>query len=596
MRNNFGGRLKTQLTIAFMVIITVLMVLAGLFTYHRVESVVEKQSADITQQYFGQNEYNLSAFAAEMSNVLRLLSQMDEVTQYIESGWQDDFDVVMNANTIFTQTNRLLENYDYVESVFYFGDNGVVLGNNNRENIVIQNRDKSQPFYESRIYEQAAANPWDILWFGNFNSGDFAGSQGFREKKTPYVTAACSINVLGRHTATVVVNMRESVLADMIGHADEAHRRESFLVDEEGIIIVHREKEKLGTMMDPVIPKERTQEHYFMRNDVQVNYRELNTGHNMPWTLICEVPVSVLHEDIYSLREWFVAVAAAALLMAWGLSTYWMYRLTRPLDELRKAMSLMEQGNLGGQLEDECKNELGMLGRQFNKMSQSIEELVGQIQRVEEEKRLLEKEALQSQINPHFVFNTLSTIKYMAMLIRANTIVECITALGNFLSPIYKSDEDTWPVENEITYIQNYVKIMNYRFGGQIEVNYLYGEGTGRLSVLKFILQPLVENAIRHGFEGREGRGLIHIRFHREAELLTVSVEDDGCGMDAERLKELRAGLELEDGGRHQGHVGIGNVHRRLKVYYGEEYGLTIDSMKGGGTTVCVRLPAVAES
>ena len=334
-----------------------------------------------------------------------------------------------------------------------------------------------------------------------------------------------------------------------------------------------------------------------MQDGMQSNFRELqrNSG---PWPLISEVQVSILYKDIYSLRKWFVLTLLAAWLASWGISLYWLYRLTKPLDRLRQAMSLMEQGNLGLQLAEDSRNELGILGRQFNRMSYSIEELVKQIQEVEEEKRLMEKEALQAQINPHFLFNTLSNIKYMAMIVKANTIVECITAFGNFLVPIYKEKNDIWQIKNEITYLQNYVKIMNYRFGGGIDVVYECPEAVQELFMLKFILQPLVENAIQHGFKELSGKGTILVSFQEEDRQVSIIVADDGCGMEQEKLEDLRERLEAYRVGSESrgGHIGLGNVHRRVKIYYGEAYGLTVTSEMGKGTRVCVRFPVREQS
>lgn len=596
MRDNFGGRLKTQLIIVFMVTITVVMGGMALIIYERVEEVVEKQSADITQQYFRQNEYNISNFATEVNNIMRSLIQKEEIASYIRMGWQDDFDVVMTANAVFDELTRIMGNYGYLESVFVYGDNGVVIGSNDKEHIVSLTADGRQDFYASEMYQNALDDPWSFSWYGTYDSDDFTGSDTMRkDPAVPYITMVGSINIVGRHAACVVINMREEELANMIGYSDEYRKRESFLVDEKGTVVVHRNADKLGTKFQLHGRPEMPEGGYFMQEDVQINFRELQRD-SIPWMLISEVPVSILYRDIYSLRKWFMLTLLAAWLASWGISVYWLYRLTKPLDRLREAMSQMEQGNLGLQLEENSRNELGMLGRQFNRMSRSIEELVKQIQEVEEEKRLMEKEALQAQINPHFLFNTLSNIKYMAMIIKANTIVECITAFGNFLVPIYKDKNDVWQVKNEITYLQNYVKIMNYRFGGGINVVCDCPETVQDLYMLKFILQPLVENAIQHGFKEGEGKGTIRVSFQEEDGQVSIIVADDGCGMEAEELEELNRRLEAYGTGNEGkgGHIGLGNVHRRLRIYYGGEYGLTVASVARRGTEVCVRLPVRA--
>ena len=599
MQDNFGRRLKTQLIMVFVSIITVMMVLVSWFTYKKVEAVVEKQSADITQQYFQQNEHNITTFMEEVSTFSKLLTQSASVQQYIRSGWKNEFNAVKSANEVFSETAMLMETYSYVDSIYFYGDNGVVLGINGRENIVIRDRSRKQMFYESVMYENALRSPWTTLWYGNYDSFDFEGSESMRaEEADAYITAVASIHFQGRHAGCVVVNVKEPKLADMISYSDESRKRESYIIDENGIILVHGDFEKLGEKVE--FPMEQTvgADGYFMRDDVQVNFRRLQGGQSVAWTLISEVPVSVLHSDIYSLRQLFVGAVAAALAVGTGLAVYFLYRLTRPLDELREAMSQMEQGKLGGQLKEDSKNELGMLGRQFNQMSQSIVELVNRVQMAEDEKRMLEKEALQAQINPHFLFNTLSNIKYMAMIMKSNTIADSITALGNFLAPIYKSRDDTWTMKEEIAYVENYVKIMNYRFGGQIRTGYEIPDEISSLYILKFILQPLVENAIQHGFGNREGAGIITVRARIESKLLAVSVEDDGCGLSEEELTDLRIRMD-EYGckaGQSQGNIGLGNVHRRLKIYYGTDYGVTVTSAEGVGTTVCVRVPIIRGS
>lgn len=594
MKNNFGGRLKTQLIIAFMAIITVMMVFVAAFTYKKVAAVIERLSADITQQYFQQNEYNIQSLADETNKLLTFLTQSDSVYRYIRTGWREDFDVIMNANSIFDEITRITGNYDYVDSVYFYGDNGVVIGNNGKENIVIQTTDKSQFFYQSEMYNRALENPWEVVWFGVYDSNCFEGSKTMRSQEAvPYVTAVYSINVVGRHVATVVLNIVQDTLADSIGYADEGNRRESFLVNEDGIIVVHREREKRGVKMN--LPEtEKEQDNYFIQDGVQVNYRKLKGQKNIPWMLISEVPIAVLHEEIYSLRQWFVLTVLIALFVALALSMYWMYRLMKPLNELRKAMERMEHGQLGGLLKTDSRNELGVLGRQFNQMSQSIEKLVHQIQETENEKRFLEKEVLRAQISPHFLFNTLTNIKYMAIFAGSETIAESITALGNILAPIYKSNGDVWRVREEIEYIKNYVKIMNARFGDKIDIFYEIEKEIDETYILKFILQPLVENSIHHGFSERGGRGKIWIRLSHDIQYLYIVVEDDGCGMSETKLETVRAALNASRENvenNKETHIGLTNVHRRLQIYYGNSFGVTINSSFGGGTLVSLKLP-----
>ena len=126
MQDNFGRRLKTQLIMVFVSIITVMMVLVSWFTYKKVEAVVEKQSADITQQYFQQNEHNITTFMEEVSTFSKLLTQSASVQQYIRSGWKNEFNAVKSANEVFSETAMLMETYSYVDSIYFYGDNGKI--------------------------------------------------------------------------------------------------------------------------------------------------------------------------------------------------------------------------------------------------------------------------------------------------------------------------------------------------------------------------------------------------------------------------------------------------------------------------------------
>ena len=278
---------------------------------------------------------------------------------------------------------------------------------------------------------------------------------------------------------------------------------------------------------------------------------------------------------------------------------YLFYRISKPLDQLQIAMKKMQEYDIGIKLEQRSRTELGQLGAQFDEMSNSIERMVGQIQTMEQEKCYLEERVLQSQINPHFLMNTLSNIKYMAMILKSNTIVDCITALGNILSPIYRSSEQEWSVEEEMRYIDNYVKVMNYRFGGKIQIHYQVCQEDKQARVLRFILQPLIENSILHGFENTSEEKKILVSIHERDGGWIVAVKDNGSGMDEERLRRLRESVtqpeELTQENR-KNHIGLKNVYQRLRLFYGAECSLRIESEPGLGTEITMTFPTKIRS
>ena len=235
---------------------------------------------------------------------------------------------------------------------------------------------------------------------------------------------------------------------------------------------------------------------------------------------------------------------------------------------------------------------------QFNKMSASIIESIEQIKTMENDKRDLEIKSLKAQINPHFLYNTLNVIKYMALIIKANNIVDCITALGNILLPLYKDFNISCSINEEINYVKNYIKIMNYRFGERIKVDLIIPDALQKCEILRFILQPLIENSLSHG--AGSDRKIINIDITAEEidGVVQLNIEDNGTGMNQEKLAEVRELLlnaSKQDNIR-ENRVGLSNVQRRLKLHYGENYGMVISSEMGTGTLVTLNFPKVSAS
>ena len=598
----FGRKLRNQLVLVFVVTISMAMGFVFITTYRQSQKLLTEQSASITGQFFEQNEYNLKTFMDEIDKAAKLLIVLPELQEYLGRGWSNDFDTIMMAREIFNYTASIMRNNENIVSVFYYGTDGVSLGITDRGNYVLPKNTGALDYFNMGIEERVRQDVTKMHWIGGFTSSDFylltpEDPEGLTAEAC--VTAARSLNYSGRHRGTLIINVRERAFADLITKSDAGGLRCSYIINGDGEFVIHKDTESIGNISD-VLPEDIQDETdaYIIRDGIQVNFSLLS---DTRWYMISEVSLDTVYMDIYTLRNWFIFIFIIAIIAAISISMYWMYRLMRPLDELRLAMGRMEQGEVGEQLDETSQNELGLLGRQFNKMSKSISELIVQIKTVENEKRNMELEALKMQINPHFLFNTLSNIKYMAMIIQSKTITEAVTALGNMLRPMYKSDSEFWPLDEEIDFLENYIKIMNYRFGNGIRVNYHIPEELGRTGILKFVLQPIIENAITHGFDQSGGMGTITIDVCQKdggnaAPGLRVTVADDGQGMDMAMLTELREQLaDCESYGLlRKGHIGIVNVHRRLQIYFGSEYGITVESACGKGTTVTMLLKVIS--
>ena len=203
---------------------------------------------------------------------------------------------------------------------------------------------------------------------------------------------------------------------------------------------------------------------------------------------------------------------------------------------------------------------------------------------------------LQNQINPHFIYNTLNSIKWMATIQHAPGIAEMVTALSRLLKSVSKSNERLVPLYEEFALLNDYFTIQQYRYGGTItlDVSYIEDEKLNQTCLIpRFTLQPLVENAIFHGIEPKGSAGEVTLRVERDTANgdVLIRLTDDGIGMTAEQAAKALQEPGPEEAAAKYRHVGMWNVHKRLQYSFGEAYGLSIESEPGVGTTVMVRLP-----
>ena len=400
-RQTFSRRLRTQLLAIYIAIITLFVGGVSILSYKQSETVVRDQSGEIMQQYFQQSEYGIKQQTQEVEKLLRLLMIQEDLQEYMREGWDKSYDTVRRTMEIFSYTNTVLGNYEYIDSVYYYGNDGTALGVENDSNHLTQGTDLNLPWYQLDISQETGNHTGAVFWYGGYSSKDFA-IEPF-ERDIPYVTAVSAVWLEPGRYAVIVVNIRQEQFAHLFAQSQNIEERENYLINDNGEIIIHQDEKKVGSQVDFDLQNlKQDNEEYFMNGDIQINYHRIE---DLSWTFITEIPQKVLYKELTALKRSFFILAAGGIAAAAALSAYSLYRLTLPLNDLRRAMERMENGALGEKLDESSKNELGLLGRQFNKMSGSIQTMVGQIRQMEEEKRILEKEALQGQLNPHFLIH-----------------------------------------------------------------------------------------------------------------------------------------------------------------------------------------------
>ena len=300
----------------------------------------------------------------------------------------------------------------------------------------------------------------------------------------------------------------------------------------------------------------------------------------------------------YGVYLWLIALGIAII---WGLSflmQHWLERvITRPVEALQKRIEAVGSGSFAPDRTVEWNNELGDIGRGINQLAENVDSLM--TRRVEDERRKqeLEYRMLQNEVNPHFIYNTLNSIRWMATIQHAPGIAEMVTAFARLTKSISKGTQKLVPLQEELALLNDYFTIQQYRYGGdlEIEVSRIESETLCQDCMIpRFTLQPLVENAIFHGLEPKGGHGsvLLDISTDPDTGDVLLRITDDGVGMPPEQvahlLDEPAEGAEKAEKFRH---VGLWNVNRRIRYSFGEGYGLTIESEEDVGTEVTIRLP-----
>ena len=312
--------------------------------------------------------------------------------------------------------------------------------------------------------------------------------------------------------------------------------------------------------------------------------------------LIEIIPNGPLQRQIPYLSDSLVNSLLAILVLGLLLAFLLHHMITPPITALQNRITKISSGDFSFDPAIEWNNELGDIGRGINSMSASVTALMDHRLEDEKQKQDLEYRMLQNQINPHFIYNTLNSIKWMATIQHAPGIAEMVTALSRLLKSVSKSNERLVPLYEEFALLNDYFTIQQYRYGGTItlDVSYIEDEKLNHSCLIpRFTLQPLVENAIFHGIEPKGSAGEVTLRVERDTANgdVLIRLTDDGIGMTAEQAAKALQEPGPEEAAAKYRHVGMWNVHKRLQYSFGEAYGLSIESEPGVGTTVTVRLP-----
>ncbi|WP_343083553.1 cache domain-containing sensor histidine kinase [Blautia producta] len=361
-----------------------------------------------------------------------------------------------------------------------------------------------------------------------------------------------------------------------------------YVVDRDGVITVTNHERYLGDKFPVEIEKLRESEtwRYDILNGTNSFYY---VGNEMPngWTLVEAVSVKEFYKNTYRVIGLTGIFLLGILILSFISVNMATKHIAKPTQDLLESMKLFGMGNLSHRVEVKTTDEIGQIGSEYNRMAENIETLIEKVYKMEITQKQAEIDFLCMQINPHFLYNTLDTISWMAIMQGNLDISEMTISLADLLRAMIQKDRFV-TVEDEMKTVKDYLLIQGQRFGDKISVIYDIDEQAYPCRIPNFILQPLIENAIIHGLEPKLEKGTLRVQIKLENEAVAFCIADNGVGMSREEIQALYEKCEMNDTNQN---IGLKNVYRRLILCYGETSRLHIESEKHRGTKIKFILP-----
>lgn len=588
--------MSRMLVVAVLLVHLVVLILALIVNFFQLYRISRQQTLQNAYAKLDYLEYQIANLHANLTDIQRLLIQDRRFQEYIATRRKDDlYDIELRSH-VNGKLDQIIASYAYIESITLFQTAGAVLNVSPTRTALEKNPTTVLPVQKTPAFARVS-DFGPLRWGGVYEHWEMIPAGSALPDKMPVV--AILIPLLDYwnpvQASVLSVNIPWSYF-DFLVAPEVNDGSGSYLFDAEGNCLYSTggQKPEIAGQYGKAAAQGNADKGSFTVKDGGSRWEIIYNQYNeIGWYLVQEVPYSSILGDMMQLQVTTGATFLCAILIAVAISYGIIWRMLRSLKSIIGMMSDIGNGQLEKRLPGMRYQELSQLSAQFNDMMMRIRILHEQNLAHEEERRLLEIEALQAQINPHFLHNSLTTIRWMASMARASNVCQAILALNNVLQPIFSQKSITWTVKMEQSFLQNYIDIMSYRFGETISCVYRIPEELGQLEILRFILQPPVENAIIHGLRGRDD-GIIEIVAHIYGQDLIIDIADNGAGIPGDRLAVLRASL-LKSAPlsiKAAGHgIGLYNVNRRIRLQYGEAYGMSIQCPAAGGTVVSIKIP-----
>lgn len=308
---------------------------------------------------------------------------------------------------------------------------------------------------------------------------------------------------------------------------------------------------------------------------------------NASWTLIGIIPYDYIYSSCMEIYLIYAFVCMLIILLSIYIALLINKSIAKPINEIVNVMNKVNEDNIGNQMYITGDDEISFIMKIYNTMSKKMRYLIETVKLREKEKREVTLRMLQAQINPHFLFNTLGTLRYVAIMNNDNIVSSGLEALAKLLRSIILNKDDFISINEEIENVKNYITIQKIRYGDTFSVEYLIDDEVLHEKILKFILQPIVENCILHGFDDSNNLNSILINVYNDDDFINFEIIDNGVGINKDKLEGENFNIDKFAG------IGVKNIKERLNLYYKGNYTFEIKSKVQDGTLTKIVIPKI---
>lgn len=571
--------IRTSVLIPFSILIVAAVLCFMLISVKQSRDSVFETSTDYTMQLIGMINGDIDSYFFNMENIAQLVMGNYNVTDYLFAKDVTSDDALADKKKVEEQFQILLNSREDIYNIGIVEKNGNYFIND--ENTILN------PY---SAYEQAGWYQKALLGGEEITSSHVQNIVQDEYKWVVTLSRGIKNFVNGEMQGVLFIDLNYNSIRSLCEKVSLGSKGYVFIIDEEGNVIYHPKQQLLysGLFTEAIDSILKNESGSFLSEEGDRLYT-ISKSETTGWTVVGVAYLDELLERTHQTQLLYIMIAVSLIAVTIMLSVILSNAITKPIRSLRSSMKRVEEGDLKIQIENPgYANEIGDLIHSFNIMIERIRQLIRRNVEEQEEKRKIEFRALQAQINPHFLYNTLDSIIWMAEGKKMKEVILMTSSLSKLLRRSISNQDEFVTIEQEVEYVKEYLNIQQMRYRDKLEYEIDVDEKILNMPIVKLVLQPIVENAIYHGIKLKQGKGIIIVKGGIFADKIIITVMDDGVGMEKEILHHIFSTKNEEV---KEGKVGVLNVHRRIQLYYGAEYGLQYESVKNIGTTVKIVLP-----